>query len=147
VRLVLLGQPEDGWTAVAAELAASLDASIQLMFCDSPEQAPTWSELESSDLVLLVEHSSTTRVDWRQTLMSSRQAFQVIHPSTEPLWQELQWALGHHLQRTTGHSPWPLRSEIAPRWQGVCEKCSDPECEHQLFRQLMSDKRHPSDYA
>jgi len=31
-----------------------------------------------------------------------------------------------------------LRSEIAQRWAGVCEKCSDPECEHRLFRRLVS---------
>ena len=142
MRLVLLGQPEDGLAAVTEQLMASLDTPIALTFCDSPEQAPTWSSLEAGDLVLLIERSNTTHVDWRQTLMSSGQGFQVIHPSTEPLWQELQWALGHHLQRTTGHSPWPLRREIAPRWQGVCEKCSDPECEHQLFRRLVSEKRH-----
>ena len=97
--------------------------------------------------MLLVERSNTIRVDWRQALMSSRQGFQVIHPSTEPLLQELQWALGHHLQRTTGHSPWPLRTEIAPRWQGVCEKCSDPECEHQLFKRLISEKQRRVDHG
>ena len=147
MRLVLLGQPEEGLAAVAAQLTASADTVIQLTCCDSPEQAPAWSELASSDLVLLVERSNTIRVDWRQALMSSRQGFQVIHPSTEPLLQELQWALGHHLQRTTGHSPWPLRTEIAPRWQGVCEKCSDPECEHQLFKRLISEKQRRVDHG
>ena len=145
MKLVLLGQPQDGLAAVAAQLQISLDPSIQWICCDTLEQAPAWSALEANDLVLLVEHVSAACVEWRQALMSSKQGFQVIHLSTEPLWQELQWTLGHHLRRTTGNSPWPLRTEIAPRWQGVCDKCSDPECEHQLFRQLMSKKRQQDD--
>ena len=141
VRLVLLGQPEDGLSAVIAQLAPTLPSFIQLVCCDSTDQSPAWSTLQPDDLVLLVERSASLHVDWRHALLSARRGFQVIHASHEPLLQELQWALGHHLQRTTGQSPWPLRTEIAPRWQGVCDKCSDPECEHRLFRQLVSNKR------
>ena len=144
VRLVLLGQPEDGLASVTAQLAISLPPSVQLTACDTLGLAPAWSALEPTDLVLLVERSPSVRVDWRQTLMSSKLGFQVIHPSDALLLQELQWALGHHLRRTMGHSPWPLRTEIAPRWQGVCEKCSDPACEHSVFRQLVNKKRHGS---
>ncbi|MFM2240436.1 MAG: hypothetical protein RJA69_1810 [Pseudomonadota bacterium] len=138
MRLVLLGQPGDAGAAVAAQLAASLDGSAELAWCDTPEHTPAWSTLEAHDLVLLIEQTHAAPVDWRALLMSAGQNFQVIHPSPEGLQQELQWALGHHLHRTTGHSPWPLRSEIAQRWAGVCEKCSDPECEHRLFRRLVS---------
>lgn len=138
MRLVLLGQPGDAGAAVVAQLAASLDGSAELTWCDTPEPTPAWSTLEAHDLVLLIEQTHSVSVEWRPRLMASGQGFQVIHPSNEGLLQELQWALGHHLHRTTGHSPWPLRTEIAQRWEGVCEKCSDPECEHRLFRRLVN---------
>jgi nicotinamide riboside kinase len=28
------------------------------------------------------------------------------------------------------------------RWQGRCEKCSDPDCEHQLFRSLLDQSKY-----
>lgn len=30
-------------------------------------------------------------------------------------------------------------SNAIKKWQSNCEKCSDPDCEHQLFRKLISD--------
>jgi hypothetical protein len=149
VRLVLLGQPGDELAAVAAQLSASSKAlsktssaaAVHCICCESPEHAPAWNTLDSQDLVLLIENANPLQMEWRTRLMSIGQSFQVLHRSGESLLQALQWALGHHLQRTTGHSPWPLRTEIAPRWQGVCETCSDPECEHRLFRQLVSNQQ------
>ncbi len=138
MRLVLLGQPGDAGADVMAALSSALDTSVQWIWCEDVKHPPPWSTLGAHDLVLLIEPSPAGQVDWRQVLVSSRQGFQVIHPSGEGLLQDLQWAIGHHLHRTTGHSPWPLRTEIAQRWQGVCEKCSDPECEHRLFRRLVN---------
>lgn len=31
---------------------------------------------------------------------------------------------------------WSARPQPAVRWKGMCEACSDPECEHRLFRGL-----------
>ncbi|HSW16081.1 MAG TPA: ATP-binding protein [Ramlibacter sp.] len=31
---------------------------------------------------------------------------------------------------------WPSEPERAPRWQGLCDHCSDPDCEHRLFTGL-----------
>lgn len=41
------------------------------------------------------------------------------------------------LRRCLGLEPAPTRAEYAP-W--ACEACSDPACEHQLFRRLMVEK-------
>lgn len=147
MRLVLLGQPQDGLATLSAGLAPSLDPAVELICCDTPEQAPAWAGIGQHELVLLVERAANVQVDWRQMLISAGQPFQVIPPSDQPLWQALQWALGHHLHRTTGTSPWPLRTEIAPRWHGTCETCSDPACEHRLFRQLLSQPAHPAPIA
>ena len=138
MRLVLLGQPGNAGDDVIASLASALDETAQLIWCDAPDQAPLGFTPDAHDLVLLIEQTPSGQVDWRQVLMSKEQSFQIIHPSNEGLLQALQWAIGHHLHRTTGHSPWPLRTEIAQRWQGVCEKCSDPDCEHRLFKRLVN---------
>jgi hypothetical protein len=164
VKLVLLGQPADGVADLAAQLTRWLDGvapslvqspgptaragsappAIDIQAHDALDQAPAWSTLKTDDLVLLLEGSPSPRWDWRAALLSCGQAFQVIHPGTHTLLQEVQWAIGHHLKRITGTSPWPLRAEIAARWQGVCETCSDPECEHRLFRRLVEPPRPPT---
>lgn len=148
---MLLGQPGDPVTDWATQLADTYEQarrlqqyagpSLELMPCEAHHQIPDWSTLHAHDLVVLVESSNPAAVDWRNILTSANQGFQVIYPSPHASVQELQWTLGHHLQRTHGESPWPLRAEIASRWQGACEKCSDPECEHQLFRRLLTQRR------
>lgn len=140
MRLVLLGQPGDAGSDVISFLTNSLQTGVELVWCNAPEEAPAWSTLDAHDLVLLIEPPSSSRVDWRHVLVSHGQGFQIIPSSNDNRLQALQWAIGHHLHRTTGHSPWPLRTEIAQRWQGVCETCSDPECEHRLFRRLVNDR-------
>ncbi|MCD8514857.1 MAG: hypothetical protein LRY31_02210 [Burkholderiaceae bacterium] len=50
---------------------------------------------------------------------------------------------GNHLtqvRRCLGLEPVPTRTEYAP-W--TCEACSDPACEHRLFRRLMVEKNRP----
>ena len=153
----MLGQPGDGVADLAAQLTrhyplangihdvpASRSPQAPPLEClgfESLSPQPPWSDLTALDLVLLLERASNPTVDWRGALLQSGRSFQVLHPSEASLLQELQWALGHHLHRVTGRSPWPLRAEIPARWQGVCDTCSDPECEHRLFRRLMSDRR------
>lgn len=55
--------------------------------------------------------------------------------------------LAEHLARRKGWM-WPLWQQSAPasarRWLGVCEKCSDPDCEHRLFSGLMGQRNDAS---
>ncbi len=148
MRLVLLGQPGDALPRLASELSPALSTAppfkggsrVEIIACDAIGQAPDWLALGPQDLMVLVERSPIVSVNWRQALMGCSHSYQVIHPSEQPLRQALEWTLGHHLHRITGHSPWPMREEIAPRWQGVCESCSDPECEHRLFQRLLQER-------
>jgi nicotinamide riboside kinase len=32
---------------------------------------------------------------------------------------------------------WTAQAQAEPRWRGLCETCSDPDCEHRLFTGLM----------
>jgi hypothetical protein len=158
VKVLLLGQPQDSVYALGEQLLRSLphrpawtsasptrmpaarssEQAFELISCDDASQVHRWRSLDPTDLTLVLATRERPAVDWRQTLLSCGQSFQVIHAGDHPLLQALQWTVGHHVQRQTGHSPWPLRTEIPARWLGVCESCSDPECEHRLFRQLVN---------
>ena len=145
MKLLLLGQPASelaeltGQVSLAISQAPSPATPLLLEAWDELPSPATWATLQAGDLVLLIESTAATVIDWRQVLLAMRLPFQVLFPSTSPgLMQEVLWALGQHLKHHTGQSPWPLREEILTRWQGICEKCSDPDCEHRLFRRLMN---------
>jgi nicotinamide riboside kinase len=40
---------------------------------------------------------------------------------------------------------WPEGSKPAKKWVWVCDKCSDPDCEHKLFSQLTAPSSAPAD--
>ena len=145
MKLLLLGQPASGLAELANQLRQAISKApphstpLHLETWDEPPSPATWATLQAGDLVLLIESSAATGTDWRQVLLATQLPFQVLFPSSSPgLLQEVLWAVGQHLRHQTGNSPWPLREEILARWQGICEKCSDPDCEHRLFRRLMN---------
>jgi hypothetical protein len=145
VKLLLLGQPASGLAELTSQLSLTISQApppvtpLHIEAWEEPPAPATWATLQAGDLVLLIESSAETVIDWRQVLLALRLPFQVLFPSTSlGLLQEVLWAVGQHLKHHTGNSPWPLRDEILARWQGICEKCSDPDCEHRLFRRLMN---------
>ncbi len=148
MKLLLLGQPASGLGALADQIRQTIGQDVD------PTQAPSvhafevpWplmgrDSLQAQDLVLLIDSpppsGTNAETDWRGLLIQAGMAFQVIHAcASERLEQQIFWALGDHLRRLTGRSPWPLREEIVARWQGLCESCSDPDCEHRLFQRLV----------
>lgn len=64
----------------------------------------------------------------RESLAHRGVAFQVIHATDDS--QRLSHALRALRLRPAGATP-------ARPWVWSCEKCSDPSCEHQLFRRLV----------
>jgi len=71
----------------------------------------------------------------RATLAAQIHGYQVI-PS-EDAWQQALHAIGRALLPVAPALARPLlRTEIPSRWQGLCEGCSDPSCEHRLFTEL-----------
>lgn len=68
----------------------------------------------------------------RAALQKAQVPFQVVYGSGPA---RLQGALQALAGRGIGDAP--VGEEGAGPWQWSCEKCSDPECEHRLFRRLL----------
>ena len=69
----------------------------------------------------------------RAHLLQARLPFRVLYGDSVQALQNLSFAWSSHVRSQSA-----LRPEILPRWEGVCESCSDPECEHRLFSRLLA---------
>jgi hypothetical protein len=141
---------------VAGAQAAPVQALLRALPAVLPASVPceAWAgSAQANDVVLLLalgapgpdasfSDSSSAERDadesLRAQLMLQGVAFQVIHGPASAHAPQAQHAVAQALRQ---HDPvlaqrW-TREEIVPRWQGVCESCSDPECEHRLFRRLL----------
>ncbi|MGE8321300.1 MAG: hypothetical protein ACN6O3_21320 [Comamonas sp.] len=79
----------------------------------------------------------------RAALLRHGLGFQVIHAA--PPERQLHQALSAIAQQLGADwvQSWPAQPQAeAPRrrWTGPCEKCSDPDCEHQLFQSLLKER-------
>ena len=74
---------------------------------------------------------------WRAMLLAQGLSFQVIHGNGEALVSQCLLAI----LPPDGFSPSGLARQALPvRWQGVCETCSDPDCEQRLFSGLLQGR-------
>lgn len=136
MHLILLGlsQPRMQHLAMVLEQALTpVLPSFYLLTPDKPEElmlstSPFRILLFASDPV---EYGTTL---WRHTLIMRGLPFQVIQ-AKEAGWvnQCLQALLGPEASKARA----PEAQEEATRWQGVCESCSDPDCERRLFSGLL----------
>ena len=98
-----------------------------------------WStQIGPADLVLLLagtDAESTEEARLRDALTAHAQSYQVVAADADL--QQALHAIGQRLSSRHPALARPLlRAEMPPRWQGVCETCSDPDCEHRLFSRL-----------
>ena len=139
LRIVVAGAQSERVGALVQALATLLPP---------PLEATAWSDatpLSGHDVVLLLglqqPHAlcSAQDADIRQRLLQDGVSFQVIHGEAATLLQHARHAIARSL--AASHAQWAqtfMREETMPRWQGVCEACSDPDCEHRLFRRLLN---------
>ncbi|MGR4867497.1 hypothetical protein ACIPRI_01370 [Variovorax sp. LARHSF232] len=137
--IALLGAARSGRHALADALAPRLQST--LLRAEVIEDAAALAALQKPALVLLLAPCDSTGeaedLQWRQHLMQSGIGFSVLHGDAEArlvsAWHLIQALLGlppaESATQTTG-KPW--------RWN--CDKCSDPACEHRLFRDLLDKK-------
>lgn len=126
MRIAILGAPGSGKTWLAQALQqhrpelrisdnppiATLPSShvdrILLTGLDLPGITPTQQETDSALRAALQQSGLAYGVVYGQGAQRLAQALRLITPEDGP----------------------------PPRWQGQCEKCADPECEHRLFTGL-----------
>jgi hypothetical protein len=134
MHIVLLGlsQPRmQELTTVLAQALAHERHDFSLLTPDSPEG---WKPPPLPYRIVLfaskLAHDSTGL--WRDTLILQGLAFQVIQIS-DAAWvkQCIQAVMPHQSVTDMGSQ------NVPTRWQGVCETCSDPDCERRLFSGLL----------
>jgi hypothetical protein len=134
MHIVLLGlsQPRmQELTTVLAQAIAPVLPDFSLLTPDNPEG---WKPPPLPYRIVLFA-SKPTHVStglWRHMLILQGLAFQVIQIS-DAAWvkQCLQALLPPQSVTDTG------LQDLPARWQGVCETCSDPDCERRLFSGLL----------
>ena len=118
-----LKQASSTWPAPPASIA----------FLTLPGDASSLA-IGAHDFVALMGATAPAVQDsWRAHLLQARLPFQVLYGDSAQALQNLSFAWSSHVQSQSA-----LRPEILPRWEGVCESCSDPECEHRLFSRLLA---------
>jgi hypothetical protein len=106
---------------------------------DSPQSDSAWTPPSLSSRILLCVNPEDAAIAqaWRATLLAQGLSFQVVHGIVEALVAQCFLAI----LPPDGFSPSGFARQALPvRWQGVCETCSDPDCEQRLFSGLLQGR-------
>jgi hypothetical protein len=106
---------------------------------DAPLSQPAWTPPSLSSRILLCANPEDTfnAQAWRAILLAQGLPFQVIHGIGQELVKKCLLAI----LPPDCFSPSGLaRQELPVRWQGMCETCSDPDCEQRLFSGLLQGR-------
>ena len=132
---------------VAGVAACPVDPWISALAHQLPTEVlcQRWpvNDPRETDLVMLLTAADadashfSDELALRATLAAQTSGYQVI--AVQASWQQALHAIGRALRPLAPSLAQPLlRADIAPRWHGVCEGCSDPACEYRLFTGLTS---------
>ena len=134
--IVLLGltQPRLQHLATALEPALKAFAPRTTLYIPQSQTAWTPPSLSSRILLCVNPEDAGNAQTWRAILLAQGLPFQVIHGiGQELVTQCLLAILPPALQGFA-------RQELPVRWQGMCETCSDPDCEQRLFSGLLQGR-------
>jgi hypothetical protein len=77
----------------------------------------------------------------RAALIDAQIAFQVLYGSHEERLTQAREAIENLLPAQTRPQPQPQhRPETKKPWVWLCDKCSDPQCEHRLLTDLLASR-------
>jgi hypothetical protein len=154
--IVLLGLSPHGLQQLAAALGPALTQLAPIWTLHTPHLTPqsdtAWTPPSlSSRILLCVNFEDTTNAQaWRAMLLAQGLSFQVIHGNGEALVSQCLLAIlppdgfspsGFAMTTQAASAPQGLGRQALPvRWQGVCETCSDPDCEQRLFSGLLQGR-------
>jgi hypothetical protein len=141
--IVLLGLSPHRLQQLAAALGQALKQFAPNWTLHTPHHTPqsdsAWTPPSLSSRILLCVNpeDAANAQAWRAILLVQGLPFQVIHGIAEELVAQCLMAI----LPPDGFSPSGLARQALPvRWQGVCETCSDPDCEQRLFSGLLQGR-------
>ena len=118
----------------------------------TPQSQPAWTPPSlSSRILLCVNPEDAAKAQaWRTILLAQGLPFQVIHGIGQALVAQCLLAVlppdgfspsGFAMTSQAASALQGLARQALPvRWQGVCETCSDPDCEQRLFSGLLQGR-------
>ncbi len=150
--IVLLGlsQPRLQHLATALEQALKPFAPCATLY--TPQSQTAWTPPSLSSRILLCTSAEDVQIAqaWRAILLAQGLPFQVIHGIGQELVTQCLLALlppdcfnpsGFAMTSAMASDLEGLARKALPvRWQGLCETCSDPDCEQQLFSGLLQGR-------
>jgi hypothetical protein len=134
--IVLLGLTQSRLQHLATALEPALKAFAPRTTLYIPQSQTAWTPPSLSSRILLCVNpeDAGNAQTWRAILLAQGLPFQVIHGiGQELVTQCLLAILPPALQGFA-------RQELPVRWQGMCETCSDPDCEQRLFSGLLQGR-------
>lgn len=150
--IVLLGLSQPRLQHLASALRQTLKQFAPSLTIHSPQNPTDWTApLLPSRILLCVNSDDAANAQaWRDILMEQGLSFQVIHGIGQELVTQCLLALlppdcfnpsGFAMTTSMASNFEGLARKAQPlRWQGVCETCSDPDCEQRLFSGLLQGR-------
>jgi hypothetical protein len=150
--IVLLGLTQSRLQHLATALEPALKAFAPRTTLYIPQSQTAWTPPSLSSRILLCVNpeDAGNAQTWRAILLAQGLPFQVIHGIGQELVRQCLLALlppdcfnpsGFAMTSAMASDLEGLARKAMPvRWQGVCETCSDPDCEQRLFSGLLQGR-------
>ena len=150
--IVLLGLSQPRLQHLATALEPVLKAFAPSATLHIPLNHLDWTPPSLSSRILLCVNpeDAGNAQTWRAILLAQGLPFQVIHGIGQELVTQCLLALlppdcftpsGFAMTSAMASTLEGLARKALPvRWQGVCETCSDPDCEQRLFSGLLQGR-------
>lgn len=169
LNIALVGAPQTGKSALAAALNGALETSAcAASVVIDPAHLPA-GKLAGYDLILLMgleapahglnpcglpaitaQMREAADQSIRTALLQAGVPYQVIYGSPEERLAHALAALepllktaGQRLRHSPGAAGGPDSAGKTRPWVWVCDKCSDPQCEHRLLSDLLAGRARP----
>jgi hypothetical protein len=150
LNIALLGAPHSGVSQLASLLNGAVKASgwNQLVAVLVAGTSALQADLGSFDLVLLTGLQTTTQSQEaadqsiRAALAHAAVSYRVLYGTNEERLAHALHAIESLLPRANVRPPQntPSGSVKTRPWVWLCDKCSDPECEHRLLTTLLAQR-------
>ena len=134
--IVLLGLSPPRLQHLATALEPALKAFAPRATLHIPLNHLDWTPPSLSSRILLCVNSEDAgnAQTWRAILLAQGLPFQVIHGIGQELVTQCLLAILPPALQGLARKAMPVR------WQGMCETCSDPDCEQRLFSGLLQGR-------